>query len=101
MGTLNCARDGKDRVEAAPVEEAGAARTRPDFEPIAGVALDQFAAVSKGIAAYNYDRSRLAEMAAARGIDPVSWEAASQGWTSRIRASPAIAQEFNQLYRAS
>jgi hypothetical protein len=99
MGTLNCARDTKDAVQAAPAEEAGAAR--PDFEPIAGVALDQFVAVSKGIAAYNYDRSRLAEVAAARGIDPVSWEAASQGWTSRIQASPAIAQEFNQLYRAS
>ena len=101
METLNCARDAKDGLAAAPLEEAAAARTRPDFEPIAGVALDQFAAVSKGIAAYNYDRSRLAEVAAAQGIDPVSWEAASQGWTSRIQASPAIAQLFNQLYRAS
>jgi hypothetical protein len=101
MGTLNCAREAKDGLGAAPVEEAGAATTRPDFEPIAGVALAQFAAVSKGIVVYNYDRSRLAEVAAALGIDPVSWEAASQGWISRIRASPAVAQLFNQLYRAS
>ncbi len=100
MRTLSCGRDGKDAVEAAPAEEAGAVRTKPDFEPIAGVALDQFAAVSKGIVPYNYDRSRLAEVAASQGIDPVSWEAASQGWTSRIQASPVIAQLFNQLYRA-
>jgi hypothetical protein len=101
METLNCARDTKHGAQAAPAEEAGGAGTGPDFEPIAGVALDQFAAVSKGIAAYNYDQSRLAEVAAARGIDPVSWETASQGWTRRIQASPAIAQEFNQLYRAT
>lgn len=101
MRTLNCARDTADMVGAAPEEEAGAAHARPDFEPIAGVALDQFAAVSKRIAAYNYDRSRLAEVAASQGIDPVSWEAASQGWTSRIQASPAIAQQFNRLYQAS
>jgi hypothetical protein len=101
MGTVNCTKDTKDGLEAAPAEEAGAARIRPDFEPIAGVALDQFAAVSKGIAVYNYDRSRLAEVAASQGIDPISWETASQGWTSRIQGSPAIAQQFNQLYRAS
>ena len=40
----------------------------PDFEPIAGVALDQFAAVSKGVAAYNYDPSKLVVIAAAKGI---------------------------------
>jgi hypothetical protein len=75
--------------------------TGPDCEPIAGVALQQFAVVAKGIAAYNYDQSRLAEVAAAHGIDPVSWEAAAQGWNSRIQASPALAQQFNRLYRAS
>jgi hypothetical protein len=73
----------------------------PDFEPIAGVALDQFAAVSKGIAAYNYDQSRLAEIAASKGIDPVSWQTACHAWNDRVKASPAVAQRFNQLYRQS
>jgi hypothetical protein len=73
----------------------------PDFEPVAGVTLEQFAAVSKGIAVYNYDQSRLAEVAASRGIDPVSWDTASQGWNGRIQSSPAVAQQFNRLYRAS
>jgi hypothetical protein len=72
-----------------------------DLEPVAGVTLGQFAAVSKAIAAYNYDQSRLAEVAASLGIDPVSWEAARQGWHSRIQGDPAVAHQFSQLYRTS
>jgi hypothetical protein len=98
MGTVSQLRGRTDAAEAAafgqPDGESG-----PDFEPIAGVALEQFAEVTKGIAAFNYDQSRLAEVAAARGIDPVSWETASQGWSSRMQVSPALAQQFNQLYR--
>jgi len=73
----------------------------PDFEPIAGVALDQFAAVSKGVAAYNYDASKLVEIAASRGIPAQAWAEAHQGWNDRIKANPAVAKHFNQLYRAS
>ena len=73
----------------------------PDFDPVAGVSLEQFAAVSKGVAAYNYDASKLVDVAIAHGIDPVSWESASQGWNERIKANPAVAQQFNQLYRQS
>jgi len=77
----------------------GGAMTGADFEPIAGVALDQFAAVSKGVAAYNYDAARLPEIAASKGIDAFSWDQASRGWNDRIKANPAVAQRFNQLYR--
>jgi len=73
----------------------------PDFEPIAGVALDQFAAVSKGVAAYNYDASKLVEIAASRGIPAQAWAEAHQGWNDRIKANPAVAKRFNQLYRES
>lgn len=81
--------------------QASAAPVGPDFEPIAGVALDQFAAVSKGVAAYNYDQSKLVEIAASRGIPASAWEAAFHGWNDRIKANPAVAQHFNQLYRQS
>ena len=81
---------------AASVDPVG-----PDFEPIAGVALDQFAAVSKGVAAFNYDQSKLVEIAASHGIPALAWEAASHGWNDRIKANPAVAQRFDQLYRAS
>jgi hypothetical protein len=80
--------------------QAGAVAAGPDFEPIAGVSLDQFVAVSKGVAVYNYDQSRLAEIAALQGIPAYSWEDASRGWNDRIKGNPAVAQRFNQLYRA-
>jgi hypothetical protein len=71
----------------------------PDFEPVAGVSLEQFATVSKGVAAYGYDGSKLVEIARGQGIDPLSWDRATQGWNARIQASPTVAQRFNQLYR--
>jgi hypothetical protein len=82
----------------AGAAQPGFAVAGPDFELVAGVTLDQFAAVSKGVAAYNYDQSKLIEIAQSHGIDPVSWESASQGWNVRM-ANPTVAQRFNQLYR--
>ncbi|HXS64852.1 MAG TPA: hypothetical protein VN767_18515 [Streptosporangiaceae bacterium] len=79
----------------------GAAPAGPDFEPIAGVSLEQFAAISKGVAAYNYDASKLVEVAASKGVDAASWETAHVGWNDRIKANPAVAQRFNLLYRAA
>jgi hypothetical protein len=81
--------------------QPGAAPTGPDFEPIAGVSLEQFAAISKGVAAYNYDASKLADVAAEKGVDAASWESAHNGWNERIKANPAVAQRFNVLYRAA
>jgi hypothetical protein len=125
MGMVRRMKDMKDMASAAPettsqAQQPGAqaqqmaapAQQMPgfrgagalgglDFDPIAGVTLGQFAAVSKGIAAYNYDQSKLAEIAASKGIDPVSWETASRAWHDRVKASPAVAQRFNELYRQS
>jgi hypothetical protein len=81
---------------AADVDPAG-----PDFEPIAGVTIEQYAAVSKGVAAFNYDASKLVEVAASKGIPAPAWEAAHHGWNDRIKANPAVARHFNQLYRES
>jgi hypothetical protein len=78
-----------------------AAPAGPDFEPIDGVTLEQFAAVGKAVAAYNYDGTRLPEIAASRGIPAAAWESASRGWNDRLLANPAVAQRYNQLYRAS
>jgi len=73
--------------------------TGPDFEPIAGVSLEEFAAVSKGVAAYNYDGSKLPEIAASRGIAAENWAEASTGWNARMHSNPVVAKRFNQLYR--
>jgi hypothetical protein len=72
-----------------------------DFEPIDGVSLDQFAAVTKAVAAFNYDGSKLPGIAASKGIPAYAWETACNGWNERIKSNPAVAQRYNQLYRAS
>ncbi len=84
-----------------PAAQPGVVPAGPDFDPIAGVSLEEFAAVSKGVAAYNYDQARLPEIAAARGIPAFNWDEATKGWNGRIQANPAVAQRFNQLYRES
>jgi hypothetical protein len=80
-------------MAAAPAAAPGAG----DFEPIAGVSLELYAEVSKGLAAYNYDQSKAVEIAAAKGISPSDWQAAMDGWNARM-TNQAVAQRFNALY---
>jgi hypothetical protein len=79
--------------------QPGAAPSGVDFEPVAGVSLEQFVSVSKGVAAYGYDASKLPEVAASQGISAVTWDTAQRGWNERIRRNQAVAERFNQLYR--
>jgi hypothetical protein len=78
--------------------QAGAA-AGPDFEPIAGVSLQQFADVSKGLAAHGYDQSKAVEVAMSKGISAENWQQALDGWNARVTANPAVAQQFNAYYR--
>jgi hypothetical protein len=73
----------------------------PDFEPIAGVSLQQFAEISKGLAAHGYDQSKAAEVAASKGVSADDWQVALDGWNERIKANPAVAQQFSKFYAAS
>jgi hypothetical protein len=84
-------------AQQASQQEAAAA-TGPDFEPIAGVSLEQFAEVSKGLAEVNYDQSQAPAIAATKGISGENWQAAVDGWNARIKANPAVAKRFNALY---
>jgi hypothetical protein len=79
-----------------PVAGAGA-----DLEPIAGVSLAQFAAVCKGLAAHGYDQSKGAEVAAQHGIPADRWQVALDGWNARVKANPAVAQQFSAHYHGS
>jgi hypothetical protein len=85
--------------QGAPGGAPGAGPAGPDFGPIAGVSLDQYVAVSKGIAAYGYDQSKLVDVAASQGIAASAWDAAYRGWNERIQRNPTVAQRFNQIYR--
>jgi hypothetical protein len=77
----------------------GAAASGSDFEPIAGVGLAQFAAVSRGVAAFGHDRSKVGHVVASAGIGMHHWETAARGWQDRIQGNHAVARRFNQFYR--
>ncbi|HEX6310975.1 MAG TPA: hypothetical protein VF152_05065 [Acidimicrobiia bacterium] len=78
-----------------------AAATGPDFEPIAGVSLQLFAEVCKGLAAHGYDQSKAVDIAAAKGVAAGDWQQALDGWNVRVKANPAVAQQFNTFYTGS
>jgi hypothetical protein len=67
-------------------------------ETISGVSLAQFAEVSRGLQAYNYDQSMAVTVAASHGIMSADWEAAMAGWNARIQSDQGVAKEFNRLY---
>jgi hypothetical protein len=70
------------------------------LEPIAGVDLDRYTRIVKGIAAYGYDETKLPVVAGMFGIDPESWATAQAGWGARIRADRGVGRKFNELYAA-
>jgi hypothetical protein len=86
---------------AAQVQQAAASPAEgPDFEPIAGVSLELYAEISKGLAAYNFDHSKAADVAASKGVTEADWTAAIDGWNTRMRSNPSVGQRFNALYTA-
>lgn len=82
----------------APGMAPAGAPVGPDFEPVSGVSLEQYAEVSKGLAAYNYDQSKAVEIAASKGISADAWQTAMDTWNARMKTNPAVAQRFNALY---
>ena len=67
-------------------------------DAIAGVDLRTFADVCRGLQAYNYDQAMAPTVAATKGITAEDWQTAMDGWNIRIKADPAIAQQFNAFY---
>lgn len=74
--------------------------TSEALAPIAGVTLDTYARIVKGIAPFGYDQARLPEVAAAHGVAAGDWLVAQEGWSARIQADRAVGSRFNQLYTA-
>jgi len=76
------------------------ARTASNLDPIAGVDLVVYARVSKGIAAFRYDKAKLPLVAAAYGVSRENWELAHAGWRNRIACDPTVSARFDQLQGA-
>ena len=85
-----------------PTRTGGGDAPSPDsLTPIHGVALDRYAAIVRGIAAYNYDQSMLPGIAARHGISVEVWQQAHEGWNARIRADAAVARHFSDIYHGA
>ena len=78
----------------------GTAPSIDALTPIEGVTLECYAAIVRGIAAYNYDRSMLPSIAADHGIGAGEWRDAHQGWNARIQSDPAVARRFSDVYHS-
>jgi hypothetical protein len=98
------------QMQAAQQAQTAAAFANPAAAPVlsadmlmpaAGVTVEQYVAVVKGVAAYNYDQAMLPTIAASHGIDRTSWDEAASVFNARVTSSPAFAQHFNMLYRAA
>jgi hypothetical protein len=100
MATAQQAAAQQQMQQVAAVQQAAVDAGGPGYEPIAGVSIETYAEVSKGLADYNYDQSKAVMIAASKGISAENWEQAMNGWNDRIRTNPALAQRFNQLYTA-
>jgi len=92
-------------AENAKVQQAQAqapvAASEPSaaaLAPIAGVDLPVYVRVSKGIAAYGYDASKLPLVASAYGLSADNWALAQAGWAARIQNDATVGAKFNQLY---
>jgi hypothetical protein len=70
------------------------------LESIAGVDLEAYARVSKGIAAFGFDTSKFVDVAAGLGISATDWQTAQDGWGARIQSDRAVGSRFNQIYTA-
>ena len=82
----------------------GAGSFAPDpaaLTPIGGVTLEQYASISKAIAASgSSDEASAASAAAAQGVSAENWKEAVEGWNHRIKTNGGVAHQFNQLYAA-
>lgn len=87
----------QQQAATATAAQAGGA----DFEPVAGVSIEQYAEVSKEVGANGGDQSKAAEIAGSKGISAENWQAAVDGWNQRMQTNPAVGQRFNQLYTGS
>jgi hypothetical protein len=86
---------------AVQARQAAASAEGPDFEPIAGVSLELYVEISKGLAAVNDDQSKAADVAASKGVTESDWTTAVDGWNTRMRSNPSVGQRFNSLYTAA
>jgi len=78
----------------------GAEAQPGNLEPIAGVDLEKYTRIVKGVAVYGYDESKLTFVAASFGVGAEAWQTAQAGWAARIQSDRGVGRRFNETYQA-
>lgn len=86
------------QAQQLAANDAAAASGEGDFSPIAGVSIEQYAAVCKQLGASAADPAAAHAAAQSAGISPSDWDTAAAGWAERMKGGTAVGQKFNQLY---
>ena len=74
----------------------------PRLAPIAGVTIEQYAAISKVAATQGADEAGLVGLALARGVaSGEAWQEAYDGWNARMQGDMQLATHFGHLYQAA
>jgi hypothetical protein len=71
----------------------------PDFEPIVGITIEQYAGICKAIEATPGGASNMAAIAEQHGVTPGTWDQVSNGWIARCSRNVAVATALNESYR--
>jgi hypothetical protein len=74
-------------------------RTGPDFEPIAGITIEQYAGICRVLEATPDAASKIAAIAEEHGVKPGTWDEVSSGWLARCNRNVAVATALNEAYR--
>ena len=88
------------RMDAQAVHAMTAQPAPGNLDPIAGVDLDRYARIVKGIAAYQYDEAKLPVVAGMFGVGASEWAEAQAGWGARIQGDRGVGRRFNEIYSA-
>jgi len=71
--------------------------TGPEFTPISGVSLEQYAHLLALMSDCGEDEERCLMLAASQGVDAAAWAAAKEGWTARM-ADPALENRVSYAF---
>ena len=94
---IDAAKANEAAVGAAAANAAAAGGA--DFEPVAGVSIETYAAISRVLTDRGGDQAAAPGIAAEHGVDQASWDAAVAEWNARMQRNPAVGTRFNQLWR--
>ena len=71
----------------------------PIWDPIEGVALEQYATITKGAADHGItDEAGVLAYAEQQGVSSAAFASAMAGWNDRMKQSMAVGQRFNAVY---